>query len=94
LAKLFLYETTAYADQIAEAPTQLTQEEMAAILGTTREVVGRALRGLLNAGLLEKRGRHVYVVDRRGLEWLAETNTMPERLLAGGGPEPRRHPRR
>ncbi|MBZ0287096.1 MAG: Crp/Fnr family transcriptional regulator [Anaerolineae bacterium] len=80
LAKLFLHETT-YADQISETPTQLTQEEMAAILGTTREVVGRALRGLLNAGLLEKRGRHVYVVDRRGLEYLAETNAVPERIL-------------
>ncbi len=80
LAKLFLHETT-YADQIAEAPTHLTQEEIAAILGTTREVVGRALRGLLNAGLLEKRGRYVYIVDRRGLELLAETNVMPERLL-------------
>lgn len=77
LAKLFLHETT-YADQIAEAPTTLTQEEIAAILGTTREVVGRALRGLLNAGLLEKRGRYVYVVDRAGLEHLAETNTVPE----------------
>jgi len=32
-------------------------------------------------GLLEKRGRHVYVVDRRGLERLAETNTVPERIL-------------
>jgi CRP-like cAMP-binding protein len=81
LAKLFLHETT-YADQISETPTQLTQEEIAAILGTTREVVGRALRGLLNAGLLEKRGRHVYVVDRRGLERLAETNTVPERILS------------
>lgn len=80
LAKLFLHETT-FADQISEMPSQLTQEEMASILGTTREVVGRALRGLLNAGLLEKRGRHVYVVDRRGLERLAETNSVPERLL-------------
>ncbi|MCB9451335.1 MAG: Crp/Fnr family transcriptional regulator [Anaerolineaceae bacterium] len=79
LAKLFLREAT-YADQICEAPMQLTQEEIAWILGTTREVVGRALRGLLNAGLLKKRGRYVYVVDRAGLEWLAETNTMPERL--------------
>ncbi len=76
LAKLFLYEST-YAGQIAEAPTQLTQEEIAAILGTTREVVGRALRSLLNAGLLEKRGRHMYIADRHGLEWLAEHNTMP-----------------
>jgi CRP-like cAMP-binding protein len=81
LAKLFLHETT-YADQISEMPSQLTQEEMAAILGTTREVVGRALRGLMNAGLLKKRGRHVYVVDRDGLELLAETNTMPQRIIS------------
>ncbi len=77
LAKLFLHETT-YADQIAETPTQLTQEEIASILGTTREVVGRALRGLLNAGLLRKEGRQVFVADRHGLEILAETNTMPD----------------
>jgi CRP-like cAMP-binding protein len=79
LAKLFLHETT-YADQIAETPTKLTQEEIAAILGTTREVVGRALRGLLNAGLLRKKGRQIYVTDRLGLEYLAETNTMLERV--------------
>ncbi len=76
LAKLFLHETT-YADQISETPSQLTQEEMASILGTTREVVGRALRGLMNAGLLRKKGRYVYVVNRAGLEYLAATNTMP-----------------
>ena len=76
LAKLFLHEST-YADQIAETPTALTQEEIASILGTTREVVGRALRGLLNAGLLVKKGRHVYVGDRAGLEYLAESNAMP-----------------
>jgi CRP/FNR family transcriptional regulator len=79
LAKLFLHEST-YADQIAETPTALTQEEIASILGTTREVVGRALRGLLNAGLLLKKGRNVYVADRDGLEYLAETNTMPETM--------------
>jgi len=77
LAKLFLHETT-YADQIAETPTRLTQEEIASILGTTREVVGRALRGLLNAGLLRKEGRQVFIADRDGLEYLAHTNTMPE----------------
>ncbi len=77
LAKLFLHETT-YADTIAEAPTQLTQEEIASILGTTREVVGRALRGLLNAGLLRKEGRAVYIQDRAGLEFLARHNCMPE----------------
>ncbi len=80
LAKLFLHEAT-YGDQISEAPTQLTQEEIASILGTTREVVGRALRGLLNAGLLRKKGRYIYIADRMGLEYLAETNTMPERVV-------------
>lgn len=79
LAKLFLHETT-YGDQICDSPSKLTQEEMASILGTTREVVGRALRGLMNAGLLKKKGRHVYIVDREGLEYLAETNMMPERV--------------
>jgi CRP/FNR family transcriptional regulator len=80
LAKLFLHETT-YADQIAEAPTHLNQEEIAAILGTTREVVGRALRGLLNAGLLKKRGRQIFIVDRPGLEYLAQSNEMPQDCL-------------
>lgn len=80
LAKLFLHETT-YADQISETPTKLTQEEIAAVLGTTREVVGRALRGLLNAGLLRKKGRQIYIADRLGLEYLAETNMMPERVI-------------
>lgn len=79
LAKLFMHETT-YADQIAETPSRLTQEEIAAILGTTREVVGRALRGLLNAGLLRKEGRKVYIADRGGLEVLAESNVMPDNL--------------
>jgi len=77
LAKLFLHESTSYAGQIAEAPSRLSQEEIAAILGTTREVVGRALRGLLNAGLLKKRGREFFIGDRNGLERLAETNEMP-----------------
>lgn len=79
LAKLFLHETT-YAEHIAEAPTRLTQEEIASILGTTREVVGRALRGLLNAGLLRKEGRKVYIADRMGLEILAATHMIPESL--------------
>jgi CRP/FNR family transcriptional regulator len=79
LAKLFLHDAT-YGDQICEAPSQLTQEEMAAILGTTREVVGRALRNLLNAGLLRKQGRYFAIVDRAGLETLAETNELPASL--------------
>lgn len=78
LAKLFLHETT-YAGSLG-ASTKLTQEEIASILGTTREVVGRALRALLNAGLLRKKGREVFIADRAGLERLAETNEMPIKL--------------
>lgn len=81
LAKLYLHETT-YAEQIAEAPSQLTQEDIASVLGTTREVVGRSLRGLLNAGLLRKEGRQVFIADREGLEYLAETNVMPEKITS------------
>jgi CRP/FNR family transcriptional regulator, dissimilatory nitrate respiration regulator len=77
LAKLFLHEATSYAGQIAEAPSRLSQEDIASILGTTREVVGRALRGLINAQLLAKRGREFFITDRAGLERLAETNEMP-----------------
>ncbi len=77
LAKLFLHET-AYGGQIAPVPTKLTQEDIASILGTTREVVGRALRGLFNMGLLKKKGREIYVANREGLEYLAETNEMPD----------------
>lgn len=77
LAKLFLHETTHGGGHIAPTPSKLTQEDIASILGTTREVVGRALRNLLNAGLLQKRGRTVYIADRQGLEHLAETNDMP-----------------
>jgi CRP/FNR family transcriptional regulator len=76
LARLFLHET-AYSGQICETPSHLTQEEMAAILGTTREVVGRALRALMNAGLLKKRGRAFVVVDPDGLMHLANTNEIP-----------------
>lgn len=76
LAKLFLHDAT-YGDQICEAPSKLTQEEMAAILGTTREVVGRALRNLMNVGLLRKQGRYFVIVDRVGLQTLAETNELP-----------------
>jgi CRP-like cAMP-binding protein len=78
LAKLFLHETS-YAEHVSTAPSQLTQEEIAAVLGTAREVVGRALRALISAGLLRKHGRQMYIADREGLIELAETNTIPQR---------------
>jgi CRP/FNR family transcriptional regulator len=79
LAKLFLHQS-AYGQQICEAPNHLSQEEMASILGTTREVVGRALRSLMTAGLLRKQGRYYAAADLDGLLTLAETNEIPQKL--------------
>lgn len=52
---------------------QWTQDEMAVHLGTVRDVVGRALRGLVDAGLLRiERGR-IVLLDREGLEVEADS---------------------
>ena len=52
-------------------PERLTQQEMAARVGTAREVVGRALRALEEAGAIELRHGRVFVRDRAALEKLA-----------------------
>jgi CRP/FNR family transcriptional regulator len=48
-----------------------TQDEIAARLGTVRDVVGRNLRALADAGLIEIRRQRIILLDREGLE--AET---------------------
>ncbi|MDW8298154.1 MAG: Crp/Fnr family transcriptional regulator [Anaerolineae bacterium] len=50
----------------------LSQDEIAAVLGTSREVLGRALRQLYDLGLVRREGRQYVIVDREGLEKLAE----------------------
>jgi len=50
----------------------LSQDEIAAVLGTSREVLGRALRQLYDLGLVRRDGRSYTIVDRDGLEKLAE----------------------
>ncbi|NJM42576.1 MAG: Crp/Fnr family transcriptional regulator [Anaerolineae bacterium] len=65
LAKLLL--DTAAGDQTARV---LTQQEMAAQLGTVREVVARALKQLESCGYIHiERGR-IIIVNRQGLEAL------------------------
>ncbi len=49
----------------------LSQDEIAAVLGTSREVLGRALRQLYDLGLVRRDGRRYIIVDRAGLEKLA-----------------------
>ena len=49
-----------------------TQQAIAEELGTVREIVGRQLGGLVQAGMLERRGRGRYaVVDEAGLSAIA-----------------------
>lgn len=63
-------------DQEAQPPDQparhrLTQHEMAAMAGTAREMVGRALKELEGAGAIAMRQGHVVVLDRERLRLLA-----------------------
>mgnify|MGYP001182306504 CR=1 FL=1 len=49
----------------------LSQDEIASVLGTSREVLGRALRQLYDLGLVRREGRKYVIIDRAGLEKLA-----------------------
>ena len=60
LAKLLLEQ--------AHVAGRLTHHEMAARLGTVREVVGRALRSLVEEELIRIEGHRIIVVSREGLE--------------------------
>lgn len=50
---------------------RLTQQEMAAVVGTAREVVGRALRDLQVAGIVSTQRGSVVVLDRERLRQIA-----------------------
>jgi CRP/FNR family transcriptional regulator len=62
LAKLLL-ETASGAE-----PQPLTQQEMAARLGTVREMIGRSLRQLEARELIRVERGKIIIVDRAGLE--------------------------
>lgn len=49
-----------------------TQDEIAAHLGTVRDMVGRALRSFIDAGLVRKERNRLVLIDREGLENEAE----------------------
>lgn len=70
LARLLL-EQAAVSEEGGK-PLPLTQEEMAALLGTVREVVGRTLRNLAADGLIAVERQHIVIVDRAGLELEAQ----------------------
>jgi len=59
----------AYAEMTSErAPAlRLTQQDLAAMVGTAREVVARALRSLEEAGAIKREEGHIRVLDRKAL---------------------------
>lgn len=63
----------AYATEPAAGPTgttlkhRLTQQELAAMVGTAREVVARGLRSLERAGAIRVERQRIVVVDRQRL---------------------------
>jgi CRP/FNR family transcriptional regulator len=63
LAKLLLEMATA-------GEHALTQQEMAARLGTVREMIGRSLRQLESRGLVKTERGRIVILDREGLEKL------------------------
>jgi CRP-like cAMP-binding protein len=64
LAKLLLTQ----AAEKEAAPRRMTQREMAAQLGTVREVVGRALAELEREGLIRMERHRIVIMNRSGLE--------------------------
>ncbi len=70
LAHLLLAQ--AQAAETDEVPRLLTQEEMAGRLGTVREVVGRALRGLAADGIIEFDRHRIVILDPERLAQEAE----------------------
>ncbi|NMC53368.1 MAG: Crp/Fnr family transcriptional regulator [Chloroflexi bacterium] len=56
-----------------EVSAQWTQDEIAAHLGTVRDVIGRTLRGFMDAGLVRREGAKLLLLDRARLEEEAES---------------------
>jgi len=69
VAKLLLEQEASFQEE--QHIYHLTQQEMAALAGTAREVVGRALKELEVAGAIEMRQGHAVVLNRERLRVLA-----------------------
>ncbi len=70
LANLLLVEASSSTTDAV--PRLLTQEEMAGRLGTVREVIGRALRGLAQDGIIEFDRHRIVILDEERLAAEAE----------------------
>ena len=71
LARFLLTHASAELGGVVDGPQppkRWTQEELAAQIGTVRDVVGRALRTFADDGLIRRERGRLVVVDRAGLE--------------------------
>ena len=60
------------ASEEAGTRPRLTQQEMAAMAGSAREVVGRSLKALEEEGLIKLNRQRISIVDLRGLREMVE----------------------
>lgn len=67
LAKVLLEHADA---KVEGTKRRLTQQEMASIIGTAREVVGRSLRNLEEQGMIRMEGHRIVIVDKKRLSGL------------------------
>jgi CRP-like cAMP-binding protein len=63
-----------YADHKAGEGPRLTQQEMAAMIGTAREMVGRSLKNLESAGTIRMERNRIIIADRQALKNMAGLN--------------------
>jgi CRP/FNR family transcriptional regulator len=71
LARFLLAQVSAGLGEVADGrqpPKRWTQEEIAAHIGTVRDVVGRALRNFADEGLIRRERGRLVVTDQAGLE--------------------------
>lgn len=69
VAKLLLEYATDHGDSEGPAPRpRLTQQEMAAIVGTAREVVGRSLKALEEEGAIRMERHRIIVTNKKALQ--------------------------
>jgi CRP/FNR family cyclic AMP-dependent transcriptional regulator len=57
-----------YASDPDGSRPRLTQQEMAAMIGTAREMVGRSLKNLENEGLIRMERNRIIITNRRALQ--------------------------
>ncbi len=65
VAKILLEPT------IGDTPVRLTQQDMAAIAGTAREMIGRSLKALESEGFIRLERQRIIIADKKGLGGIA-----------------------